>query len=465
MRKLDKYCSFIALLFLSLPIFCPIRSTAQVQTARTNTAIDQYINGFYEYLPQGYTPSGQKYPLMVFLHGSGEIGDGSAAQLPLVLRNGPPKLISQGTFPTSFSVDGQTYKFIVISPQFNSEPDVDLVPGAVNDVVNYAIANYQVDQSKIYVTGLSMGGGFVWEYAGADADYAKRLAGILVIAGASPPNNDRETKMVEWHLPVWATHNQDDPTVPSSYTTGIVSLLISLGANPAPLITIFPVSGHDSWTETYDPAFTQSGLNVYQWMLQYQRVGNNVTTGVILPVTLTDYSATLTGPSEVTVSWTTGVEENNKYFIVQRSPDGKQFSNIDTTASFDQSTGHSYSFKDENPVAGDNFYRLTQVDIDGKTTDFGILDVTLASQSEMALRVSPNPVRNTLNLQLVHPEMGSLLVRLSDAQGKTIGSWKFNKQQTNWVQSLDITSLPAGSYFVSVTGGKTIKQVRQFIKE
>jgi Secretion system C-terminal sorting domain len=79
--------------------------------------------------------------------------------------------------------------------------------------------------------------------------------------------------------------------------------------------------------------------------------------------------------------------------------------------------------------------------------------------------VSPNPVRNTLNLQLVHPEMGSLMVRLSDAQGKIIGSWKFSKQQTNWAQSLDITSLPAGSYFVSVEGGRTIKQVRQFVKE
>jgi dienelactone hydrolase len=466
MRKLDKFYSFIALLFLSLPIFSPIRMSAQVQTARTNTPIDQYINGFYEYLPQGYTPGGQKYPLMVFLHGSGEIGDGSAAQLPIVLRNGPPKLISEGTFPTSFTVNGQTFKFIVISPQFNSEPDVPLVPGAVNDILDYAIAHYQVDQSKIYVTGLSMGGGFVWEYAGWDGtDFVKRLAGILPVSGAASPALDRCKEMAKFHLPVWATHNLNDPTVPSQYSIEFVHLLDSLQADPAPLITIFNASGHDAWTATYDPSFTQNGLNVYQWMLQYTRVGDNVTTNIILPVTLTDYAAALTGPSEVTVSWATGVEENNKYFIVQRSADGKQFSNIDTTASFGQSTGHSYSYKDENPLTGNNFYRLSQVDLDGKTADFGILEVTLKTPSSFALRVSPNPVRNTLNLQLFHPEMGSLQVRLSDAQGKIIGSWKFSKQQANWMQSLDITSLPAGSYFISVEGGKTIKEVRQFVKE
>ena len=57
----------------------------------------------------------------------------------------------------------------------------------VDGVIEYAIKNYEVDKKRIYLTGLSMGGGAVWEYAGADLKYAKKLAAIVPICGASYP--------------------------------------------------------------------------------------------------------------------------------------------------------------------------------------------------------------------------------------------------------------------------------------
>ena len=91
--------------------------------------------------------------------------------------------------------------------------------------------------------------------------------------------------------------------------------------------------------------------------------------------------------------------------------------------------------------------------------------VPVSSTAASPLRLSPNPARNTINLELINPQTGSVQVRLSDVQGKVIGTWKFNKQQTDWTQALDISNIPPGNYFITVESGTTIKEVKQFIKE
>lgn len=261
--------SFKSFCFLVMAVLIGIAGTAQVQTAR-NIAITPNSPGFYEYLPQGYNPSGSEtYPLLVFIHGMGELG----TNLSLVLRNGPPKLISQGKFPVSFTVNGQTHKFIVISPQFKSWPS----SADVNNVINYAITNYKVNPNRVYLTGLSMGGGVTWEYAGYKSSnypytYGQRLAGIVPICGASFPDLSRARVITSHNIPVWATHNDGDPTAPVSYTNGYIS-----GINQAPAPTppakktIFSSTSHDAWSKTYDPNFRENGMNVYEWMLQYER--------------------------------------------------------------------------------------------------------------------------------------------------------------------------------------------------
>lgn len=249
--------------------FISIISKAQVQTPRYNTSMTPNSNGFYEYLPQGYDPNGtQTYPLLIFVHGIGELGDGSTAQLPLVLRNGPPKLINQGTFPTSFTVNNTTWKFIAISPQFIGWP----TGNDVNGVISYAIQHYKVNTGKIYLTGLSMGGGTTWDYPGTSTLFANRIAALVPIAGASWPEMTRARNIAAANLPVWATHNNGDPTVPVSYTNDYITEINTAPA-PTPLArkTIFTSTSHDAWTTTYNPAYKENNMNVYEWMLQYQR--------------------------------------------------------------------------------------------------------------------------------------------------------------------------------------------------
>ena len=113
----------VPLLVLLYLFIAPSFSRSQVQTQKPVYAtFDQNIKGYYESLPVNYSSQPtKKFPMIVFLHGNGERGDGSPAQITRVLTNGPPKLISQGKFPSSFTVGGESFSFIVISPQ-SKEP-------------------------------------------------------------------------------------------------------------------------------------------------------------------------------------------------------------------------------------------------------------------------------------------------------------------------------------------------------
>jgi predicted esterase len=252
---------------------------AQVQTPHYNTSIANKSYGFYDYLPQGYNTGSEKYPLIVFLHGYGQRGNGDATQLPILLTEGITKLIHVGKFPTSFTVNGQTHKFIIISPQFTGWPTAS----QIEQVFQYAISHYRVNQSRVYLTGYSMGGGLVWEYAGDNSSFANRLAAILPVSGSSFANTERGRVIAKANIPVWATHNSGDPTVPVSKTDNYIATVNAAPApNPPAKKTIFLSIDHDAWTKTYDPNFRENGLNVYEWLLQYQR--NKLTAGSNSPV-------------------------------------------------------------------------------------------------------------------------------------------------------------------------------------
>ncbi|HJW17111.1 MAG TPA: hypothetical protein VJ499_08320, partial [Flavisolibacter sp.] len=116
---------------------------AQVQTPKyiTTTANS---GGYYEYLPSTYNSDARSYPLIIFVHGLGELGNGTSTDLPKLLNcwYALPRLINDGGFPKSFNVDGQQQGFIVLSPQFKAWPS----GSDVNDVINYAVSNYRVNQ-------------------------------------------------------------------------------------------------------------------------------------------------------------------------------------------------------------------------------------------------------------------------------------------------------------------------------
>jgi predicted peptidase len=231
------------------------------------TALDGNIGGYLEYLPGDHGSSTHTYPLLIFCHGAGEVGDGSDTSLDKVAANGVPKLIRAGTFPAGFTVAGETYSFIVISPQFKNWPAASNVTALLDHL---RARDLRIDPRRIYITGLSMGGGATWDVA-SNATLLPSIAAAAPVCGAQDSNDSGAKRIADSHLPVWAFHNDGDPTVSVNNTLHWIDAINGHGPAVPPRKTIFTANSHDAWTKAYDPSYRESinglSMNVYEWLL------------------------------------------------------------------------------------------------------------------------------------------------------------------------------------------------------
>ncbi len=191
------------------------------------------------YLPQGYRNGDAQWPLVLFLHGVGECGD----DLEIVKKHGLPKVLEKG----------MPLPFLVVSPQARSRgwnPDVLLA------LLDRIVDRYRVDRDRIYVTGLSMGGYGTWALAAAAP---RRFAAAVPICGGGDPAWADRLK----DLPLWVFHGAKDDTVPIAKSEKMVQALRAMGGNVE--FTVYPETGHDCWTVTYDDP------KLYEWLLQHHR--------------------------------------------------------------------------------------------------------------------------------------------------------------------------------------------------
>lgn len=193
------------------------------------------------YLPEGYGEKDQKWPLMLFLHGAGERGD----DLNLVKKHGPPKRIEQG----------KEFPFIVVSPQCPEGQWWTEKTDTLMALLDRIEADYDVDASRIYVTGLSMGGFGTWTLA---TRHPERFAAIAPICGGG-----------DWYLadrlqdvPIWAFHGAKDSVVPLALSETMVQAVERIGGSAR--LTVYPEANHDSWTATYD------NPELYEWLLSHR---------------------------------------------------------------------------------------------------------------------------------------------------------------------------------------------------
>ncbi|MEZ4668964.1 MAG: alpha/beta fold hydrolase [Anaerolineae bacterium] len=198
------------------------------------------------HLPPDYAQShAKKWPIILFLHGMGERGN-EPDHLERLKKHGLPRMLeSRGDFP-----------FIVVSPQCPGESWWPYEVHALNAFLDDIVERYPVDLSRIYLTGLSMGGFGTW---GLAAMYPHRFAAIAPICGGGIPAMAAALK----DLPIWAFHGALDEIVPLSNSEKMVDALRALGANVR--FTVYPDLMHDSWTVTYD------NPELYSWFMENQR--------------------------------------------------------------------------------------------------------------------------------------------------------------------------------------------------
>jgi hypothetical protein len=172
---------------------------------------------------------------------------------------------------------------------------------------------------------------------------------------------------------------------------------------------------------------------------------------VPLPVTLLTFTAKRDAGNTVLVQWQTASESNNSHFIIERSGDGRNYASIGRVAA-GSSTGASYSFTDEQPFSGNNYYRLRQHDRNGSQRLYGVRLVQ-GVEGVGAPALYPNPVvGNAVTVDLKRTLIKPLAYIISNAAGQVVGSG----QLTNRQQMVSVNQLPAGYYHLQMGDGQTL---------
>jgi predicted peptidase len=198
--------------------------------------------GFLLFVPREFgTDPARRWPLLFFLHGSGESG----TDLERVKLWGPPQMVeSRPDFP-----------FVLASPQVLDDADFDV--DALDALRGEMIRRLPIDPDRVLVTGLSLGGYAAWTWAIA---HRASLAAIAPIAGGADPARACAIR----DLPAWAFHGAADDSVPIHEDQRFIDALRACGGTPR--FTIYPDTDHaGSWVKAYaDP-------ELYAWLLAQRR--------------------------------------------------------------------------------------------------------------------------------------------------------------------------------------------------
>lgn len=183
-----------------------------------------------------------------------------------------------------------------------------------------------------------------------------------------------------------------------------------------------------------------------------------------LPVELTSFDAWNEGATN-SLRWVTQTELNNDRFEIERSADGQSFETIAVVKGAGNSlTELTYFAEDKAPLMGVNYYRLRQVDTDGTTSYSNIVAVEVSSQMGEA-RFFPNPTTGRLTYQFNAEQEETLTLEVTDVLGRTVGEWMHQTQIGINTKVLDLTSLTAGTYQVTVSNQQgVILQTQRIVK-
>ncbi|MBA4197127.1 MAG: phospholipase [Chitinophaga sp.] len=239
----------VIIVFISITTFCCFENTiyAQANLFSYNKYKNQSGDSLlYRFLFPDANRS-RKYPLVIFLHGSGERGNDNEAQLKWGVTN----------FATDYNL--KMHPAFVIAPQCpanqswgNSNfPDLTLKPTPTKqfellvELIKETVQKFPIDTNRIYITGLSMGGIGTFDII---ARYPHLFAAALPVCGAGDTSYAAKTA----HIPMWIVTGAEDPSVNPNLTLKMLQALVNAGAKPG--YTQYPEVGHFSWIAAYsDP--------------------------------------------------------------------------------------------------------------------------------------------------------------------------------------------------------------------
>lgn len=224
--------------------------------------------GFLQYLPPGYATDTVRHPLIIFLHGIGEKGTGSPEELQKINCCGLPRYINEGEH-MQFTWNGKTEGFVVLMPQLASRFGT-WENYYIDAMIRHARENLHIDTNRIFLTGLSLGGGGSWIYAASSLRNARQLAGIVPVV--SPCFMTNGCNIANANLPVLAIHARDDDKASYTCTTEAIASINNCGAAAAPNLILWDNGGHYVWTKrAFNTGYRYFNPHIYEWMLAQNR--------------------------------------------------------------------------------------------------------------------------------------------------------------------------------------------------
>lgn len=436
------------------------------QRVFTNLSILQTdsIKGYLEHLPADYDPADvdTKYPIVIVLHVLNENGNGTEADMCKFFANRyqlfPYTRIEVGGWPSTLptSATDQT-PFITITPQFVNQ---FYTHAPINGFIEYLKENYNIDESKIFLLGTSQGANVALQHVSASESNARSIAGVLALSPCYNLTPDDIQNIKTGGVSIWEIQCESDkacetPTIPlvndtiAAYNNYNALLAAGVTNEKNVLSHLTATTGcnsnpHDTWTPALNQSFDYSTLpnpqNVYQWM-------GPLTSNQILPVLLSAFDVKLVN-QQVWLQWETTFEDQGDLFYIERASDDMNFHKIDSVLTRNISNGAKYQYIDGSPSMGNNYYRLVQKDIDGKTQVFDIKKINI--QTPLLIKIANNPFQSQINLKIQSNTADQYQLQVRDLNGKIMHHSNIQIPQGAKDFSIDGGHWPAGMYILSV---------------
>jgi dienelactone hydrolase len=385
--------------------------------------------GFLEYLPQGYNSNSDKYPIVIALHGIKEKGN-TLTDVARVANVGLPKYVKFGA----------QYSFILISPQLKTTMG-RWTGDYVMQVLNYVRTYLRVDPSRIYLTGLSLGGGGVWSVSTANPNV---FAAILPICSGYNITSAAST-LANVDMPVWGFHGDADHTVGMSVTINMINAINSFKPNPLAKLTIFPGMGHVIWDKVYKET------SALTWLLSFRKGSPAPApqpTGNANPVASAGGDKTVTLPTNsVSITGTATDSDGTVASYTWTKKAGGAATLSGTT---------SKTLSVSGLVEGAYTFTLTAKDNDGASDSDDVL-VTVKAGTTTTTNVAP--VANAgSDRKVVLPTTSTAITGSGKDSDGTIASYSWTKVSGGTVSisgstsaTLRLSDLKAGSYTFRLT--------------
>lgn len=192
--------------------------------------------------------------------------------------------------------------------------------------------------------------------------------------------------------------------------------------------------------------------------------GFNIPPGNPLPVALLYFTAQL-NESQVWLDWATSMEVNNDYFNIEKSVTGAEFNKIGKVKGVGNSINkNTYKFIDETPEWGLNYYRLKQVDEDGKFTYSKVAKVMYSPYTSLTMSVSPNPANDLTSIYILSDKEEYLTIELLNMSGVVLYSENIFAPNGIAQVDIDLTDFSSGFYLVRISNEHALVGIKRLMK-